>query len=242
MSEFGSQFVNIELYHKAARQMHDKIYKDLVATEGTYDDFIDLIYSDIDAITTDMLTAVDDYRVMAEVQISHSIWIALKRTWPTAQKDSDNNGNADLSITLGSFTWIAEAKIWGGTNNNNNTYLYGGYTQLTERYSKGQIGATAGAMLIYIKPNNSKQTEPKVMEKWQNYLTKKVNNPSISFTPCKVKSSCIYSVQPHSGTEYNYTVRHIPITFLHLPRDGDAEKYKLLIENFDSNTDELYED
>lgn len=234
--------MNIELYHKAARQMQDKIYKDLVATEGTYDDFIHLIYSDIDAIVTDMLTAVDDYRAMAEVQISHSIWLGLKRTWPTAQKDSDNNGNADISITLGSFTWIAEAKIWGGPNKNNNTYLYGGYTQLTERYSKGQIGATAGAMLIYIKPNNQKQTEPKVMVNWQNYLAKKINNPLALFTQCKMKSSCTYSVQPHSGTEYNYSVRHIPITFLHLPRDGDAEKYKLSIESFDSNTDDLYED
>lgn len=234
--------MNFALMAQASQQMQKRMYQDLVATDGTYEDFVELIYNEIDEITNDMLTAVEYYWGMTEVQISHNIWLGLKRSWPTAQKDSDNNGNADISITLGSFTWIAEAKIWGGPNKYGNTYLYGGYTQLTERYSKGQIGATAGAMLIFIKPNNKNHTEPKVMGNWGKYLSTKLGTELISLTPCKMKSSCTYSVQPHSGTEYNYTVRHIPITFLHLPRDGDAEKYKPLIESFDSNTDDLYED
>jgi hypothetical protein len=53
----------------------------------------------------------------------------------------------------------------GWSNKYGNTYLYGGYTQLTERYSKAQIGATAGAMLIFIKPNNKNHSELNVMEK-----------------------------------------------------------------------------
>lgn len=47
---------------------------------------------------------------MTEVQISHNIWLGLRKL-ANSPKDSDNNGNADISITLGSFTWIAEAKI-----------------------------------------------------------------------------------------------------------------------------------
>ncbi|MFV5593635.1 hypothetical protein [Acinetobacter junii] len=234
--------MNFALMAQAAQQMQKRMYQDLVATDGTYEDFVELIYSEIDEITNDMLTAVEYYWGMTEVQISHNIWLGLKRFWPTAQKDSDNNGNADISITLGSFTWIAEAKIWGGPNKYGNSYLYGGYTQLTERYSKGQIGATAGAMLIFIKPNNKNHTEPKVMENWTSYLSDKLGDQLVSLTPCKMKSSCTFSVQPHSGTEYKYSVRHIPITFLHLPRDGDAEKYKSSIESFDSNTDDLYKD
>ncbi|HCA5017976.1 TPA: hypothetical protein MW165_003602 [Acinetobacter baumannii] len=223
--------------------MQENIYKDLVATEGSYEDFIELIYNDIDEITTDMLTAVEYYRDLGEVQISHNIWMSLRRKWVTVQKDGDINGNVDLSITLGRFVWIAEAKIWGGPNKYGNSYLYGGYTQLTERYSKGQVGATAGAMLIFIKPNNKKHTEPEVMKSWQDYLAKKLGESLISLTPCKYKASCVYSIQPHSGTEYNYNVRHIPITLLHNPQDKsaiDAEKYKEFSKEFESNTDDVY--
>lgn len=234
--------MNIALFQKAAQQMQENIYKDLVATEGSYEDFIELIYNDIDEITTDILSAAEYYRDLGEVQISHNIWMNLRRKWVTVQKDGDINGNVDLSITLGRFVWIAEAKIWGGPNKYGNSYLYGGYTQLTERYSKGQIGATAGAMLIFIKPNNKKQTEPKVMQAWQKHLAKKLGESLISLTPCKHKASCVYSVQPHSGTEYNYNVRHIPITLLHNPKDKsaiDAEKYKKFAEEFESNTDDV---
>ncbi len=68
-------------------------------------------------------------------------------------------------------------------------------------------------MLIFIKPNNAKQTEPKVMEQWQAYLTAQLGDSLLSLTPCPKKSSCVYSLQPHSGTDYGYKVRHIPITF-----------------------------
>ncbi|QRP67825.1 hypothetical protein [Acinetobacter pittii] len=220
----------------------ESAYRDLLATEGTYEDFVEEVYKDIDEITTDMLTAVEYYRELDEVRISHNIWMNLKRKWPSVQKDSDTNGNADISITLGQFVWIAEAKIWGGPNKYGNSYLYGGYTQLTERYSKGQVGATAGAMLIFIKPNNAKQTEPKVMEQWQAYLTAQLGDSLLSLTPCPKKSSCVYSLQPHSGTDYGYKVRHIPITFLHIPRDESAQnakKYKEITEDFDINIDDL---
>ena len=218
----------------------ESAYRDLLATEGSYEDFVEEVYKDIDEITTDMLTAVEYYRELDEVQISHNIWMNLKRKWPTVQKDSDTNGNADISINFGSFFWIAEAKIWGGPNKYGNTYLYGGYTQLTERYSKGQIGATAGAMLIYIKPNNAEQTESQVMQKWQEHLASQLGQRLLSLTPCTKKSSCIYTVQPHSGTKYKYNVRHIPITFLHIPRDKsaqDAKKYREITDSFDTNTD-----
>ncbi|RYL25932.1 hypothetical protein [Acinetobacter piscicola] len=225
--------------------MQDQIYKDLIATEGSYEDFVELIYDDIDEITTDILTAVEYYRDLCEVKISHNIWMNLKRKWPTVQKDGDINGNVDISITLGRFVWLAEAKIWGGPNKYGNSYLFGGYTQLTERYSKCQIGATSGAMLIFIKPNNNNHTEPKVMDSWTKYLSGKLGDSLISLSPCKQKSSCIYSVQPHSGTEYKYTVRHIPITLLHNPKDKsakDAEKYKAFSTEFESNLDDFYED
>ncbi|WP_372551723.1 hypothetical protein [Acinetobacter pittii] len=103
----------------------ESAYRDLLATEGTYEDFVEEVYKDIDEITTDMLTAVEYYRELDEVRISHNIWMNLKRKWPSVQKDSDTNGNADISITLGQFVWIAEAKIWGGPNKYGNSYLYG---------------------------------------------------------------------------------------------------------------------
>ena len=91
--------MNFALMAQASQQMQKRMYQDLVATDGTYEDFVELIYNEIDEITNDMLTAVEYYWGMTEVQISHNIWLGLKRNWPTAQKDSDNNGNADISIT-----------------------------------------------------------------------------------------------------------------------------------------------
>jgi hypothetical protein len=100
-------------------------------------------------------------------------------------------------------------------------------------------------MLIYVKPNNSNQTESIVMNNWQKYLAQKLGRKLISLTPCKLKSSCIYSVQPHSNTDYYYNVRHIPITFLHIPRDTSAKKakkYKKITEDFDKDSDISYDE
>ncbi len=64
----------------------ESAYRDLLATEGTYEDFVEEVYKDIDEITTDMLTAVEYYRELDEVRISHNIWMNLKRKWPSVQK------------------------------------------------------------------------------------------------------------------------------------------------------------
>jgi hypothetical protein len=54
---------------KASQQMQKRMYQ-FVATDGTYEDFVELIYNEIDEITNDMLTAVEYYWGMTEVQIS----------------------------------------------------------------------------------------------------------------------------------------------------------------------------
>lgn len=46
---------------KASQQMQKRMYQDLVATDGTYEDFVEPIYNEIDEITNDMLTAVEYY-------------------------------------------------------------------------------------------------------------------------------------------------------------------------------------
>ncbi|WP_031946387.1 hypothetical protein [Acinetobacter pittii] len=50
----------------------ESAYRDLLATEGTYEDFVEEVYKDIDEITTDMLTAVEYYRELDEVRIDPS--------------------------------------------------------------------------------------------------------------------------------------------------------------------------
>lgn len=213
-----------------------------IASKLSYNDFINQLNEDIDLIIADMMDGVENFIGRNEKNISYHIYTNLKSKNYDAEYDSDKNGNADISVSARSYRWIAEAKIFGGNNNYNTEYLYGGFKQLSTRYSKCQGDADCGAMFIYIQPRSEDDCEKNVMDSWNNFLeSKKSELKQLLITPHCASNRSLYTQHIHGTSGYPYKVRHIPLCFFHLPEDKsglNAKKYKKTREsflNFDSN-------
>lgn len=212
-----------------------------IASKLSYEDFISQLNEDIDLIVADMMDGVENFIDRNEKNISYHIYTNLKSKNYSAEYDSDKNGNADISVSAGSYEWLAEAKIFGGKNNYNTDYLYGGFKQLTTRYSKCQGNADCGAMFIYIHPRSADDSEKNVMDAWNSFLEgKKLELNQLCIIPHSGKDRSLYTQHIHGTSGYPYKVRHIPLCFFHLPEDKsgvNAKKYNETREkflNFDS--------
>ena len=193
-----------------------------------YDEWVDVLYKDIDEVFATCLDQVEILRSLKEPQISSIIGSYLGMRFYTVGIDADKNGNADLSVQSGSFRWIGEAKIISNDSNTDLNYLFGVLKQLLTRYSKGQGNALDGGMLIYIKPNSRFHGETDVLASWIQHVES--NEQSyLEQHPCPNKKTNIVSKHKHPVTKNPYAVRHMPLTLLHLPEDGsglEAKKYE----------------
>lgn len=201
-----------------------------VASRSSYENFVEKLYFDLDCILSDMIDLTVHLLPMSETGISGWIWTNLRAKNYDAQLDSDKNGNADISVTQKPFKWIGEAKIFGGKDDYTNNYLFGGFKQLTTRYSKGESNATCGGMFIYIKNRGRVETEKAIMDGWKNYLSNKSEEiQDLKFSPCSINVRCLLTEHTHQVSGYPYQVRHMPLCLLHIPEDKsgkDAKKYQ----------------
>lgn len=199
----------------------------------SYEEFATSVNQTIDSACYLLIEDSEKHLNLKETEITSSIWMFLKgQRLYHIEKDSDSNGNVDLIVRSHKHKLLVEAKIWSS-----NSYLYQGYLQLTERYSKGEKQHNQGAILIYIKPDSEQNNEVAIMEEWSSYLKEKYED--ININPCVIDDSRFKSSRPHSGTKHDYHVRHIPITFMHIPRDKSgmsAEKYVEIRKAYDEKT------
>lgn len=192
-----------------------------------YDDWIKVLYMDIDEVYSSCLDSTEILQKLSETEISSIIGLGLRMRFYNVQVDSDKNGNADLSVQSGSFLWIGEAKIVNNSTPTDFAYLHGGLKQLITRYSKGQGNAVNGSLLIYIKPNSRFTNESNFMSQWITYLEEH-EITYVTHYQCSNKNTNSITDHKHPVSGNNYSVRHMPLTLLHLPEDNsgkDAKKY-----------------
>lgn len=191
------------------------------ANYGTYEDFINLLYPQIDEIVSDMISSSEDFANANEDYISNKICSSLNDRKFNAVREARENGNADIRVKLGSFKWIAEAKRATSITN-----VREGLLQLLTRYSKGEGNATSGGLFIYIQGTDER--EGIFMRKWINNELPKIHASTvikiISTTPCSFKPTCYISNLIHPDSKNDYKLRHMPIGFFHNPKDKSARK------------------
>lgn len=181
-----------------------------------YKDFIEILYRDIDKITVLQEENPEIYfQDQREDRLTVEIKNALNLMGYSASHDAKHGGHADLVVKKGSFTWIAEAKVYRG-----NAYLWQGYLQLTTRYSTGNTHQTDGALLIYVFQPHALS----IMDQWMAELPTK--SSSISTKKCPKKELCFYSSTPHQKSGLDFNVRHIPVLLYFDPQDNSGTKSK----------------
>ncbi|PJX26708.1 hypothetical protein CAP50_02765 [Psychrobacter sp. L7] len=206
----------------------------------SYDEFIELLYKDLEYIASVMMDGVETYIDMSETEISRQIYNNLKMKNYGAELDSDKNGNADISVISGSYKWISEAKIFGGANRYGFDHINEGFLQLTTRYSKGESHAYHGGLFIYIKPKGKNDTEKSVMDGWKAMIeSNKYELNNLEIDGHHQNKRYLTTKHDHQVSGYPYVVKHIPICLLHLPEDKSglkAEKYALARKEYRNNS------
>lgn len=177
----------------------------------TYDDFIEVLYKDIDLSIKNLEESAELYQKCEEDLLSHVIATYLRGKGYSATHDEKHRGHCDILVRKGNYKWIGEAKIHGAYDT-----LFKGFQQLNTRYSTGDINQTAGGMIIYIRGKNAKR----VMETWETHLKGKNLPDLITDTPPR-ESLAFFSTHTHEGSGLSFKVRHMPVLLYFNPEDRD---------------------
>lgn len=183
----------------------------------SYDKFIFIIYEELDYIIADLTDnpelSFGDSEDRTTIDIVRSLKSALrKRIFFNVSHDTKIGGHADIIITYNKYRWIAEAKIYKGSY----AWIYKGLLQLITRYSKGDDNNKEGALIIYIKKENTKNIMTAWREKLQN---KTICNKPYEFYECNKSKQAFYSIQEHPRSGECFKVRHIPVSLNFNPLD-----------------------
>ncbi|EKY3086967.1 hypothetical protein RA970_000057 [Cronobacter dublinensis] len=132
-----------------------------------------------------------------------------------ASHEVNQRGHCDITIQLGKFIWHGEAKKHSSAY----SYLFKGYSQLTERYSSGTVDSASGGVIIYTKNKNCSD----VMKNYIAYLRKgapKIHEAgAINVSPCANNPLVFYSTHKHTVTKLDYEVIHYPVNLYHNPKE-----------------------
>jgi hypothetical protein len=182
----------------------------------TYDDFIKILYIDVDKIIYRIQENPELRKQDQEDRLTIDITNQLCCLGYNASHDSKVGGHADLVVRNKDFLWIGEAKI-----HNDYDYLWEGFQQLCTRYSVGDSNQKDGGILIYIRVRDANL----VVKKWQEHLLSK-NLPDYCCVPCESREISFFSIHRHERSGQAFRVRHMPVMLYFDPQDksGRAKK------------------
>ena len=146
-----------------------------------------------------------------EDEITDKIICCLCSSGLDANHDAMSGGHADIVIKNMHFDWLGEAKIKKPENGYD--YLWGGFLQLTERYSTNSNGCNKGGFFVYIKQENSSR----VMERWQQHMAGHAEY-DLSFEQGRGHQAFI-SKHAHTRFGDGCNITHFSISAFYDPKD-----------------------
>lgn len=176
----------------------------------TYDEFIEILYKDIDDIISRIQENPELRQNDSEDRITIDIVNQLHVMGYNASHDSKIGGHTDISVKKSNFLWIGEAKIYYDYG-----WLWKEFLQLVTRYSTGDSTQKDGGILVYIKVPNTK----KIMENWKKFLLEK-NLSEYSEKTCHLKDLSFFSQHTHEKSGMLFQIRHMPVMLYFNPQDN----------------------
>lgn len=189
------------------------VHTEMMLKISGYESFVETVHYAIEKIVVTRLEMSKHHIIPDEEQISDKVVDILYAMNYNATRESSNNGNVDVTVELGEYKWLAEAKIY-----NSNPYLRDGYRQLTTRYSLGSsYENNYGGFLIYnFRPSTKtlledykKKTLPIFSGEYKNFEIEDCKDHPLRFITKHVDEA--------SGL--NCSVKHIPFNFYFEPKD-----------------------
>jgi hypothetical protein len=203
--------ISLEDYYRYSPKpaVQAMIRREMLGEGGTYAEFIEQLYADIDESIHALQATRELRQEDSEDRISLDILVGLNRQGYHATHDSKTGGHVDLSVRLGSHSWIGEAKKDGN--------FYEGFLQLTTRYvqASGNYSHDQGALLFYMV--NTADALHK-LNTWRVQLT----NDGHACTDCSKSKLAFYSTHKLEGSGTDFKIRSMAVSLYHRPLDKSA--------------------
>lgn len=180
-------------------------------TVGSYKQFVDVLYSDINDIVLSMQENPELRKDDGEDRLTIEIASILKGMGYNAGHETKIGGHTDLSVRgRNNYLWIGEAKIHGAYD-----YLFQGFQQLCTRYATGDANQDCGGLIIYIKNKDSAS----VVKEWRERLGG-YGLVDLTVSGSEVRPDFVFDSThklDRSGTMFN--VKHIAVSLYFDPKD-----------------------
>jgi len=185
------------------------IRRAMLGEGGTYDEFVEQLYADIDESIYALQATRELRQNDGEDRISLDILVGLNRQGYQATHDSKTGGHVDLSVRLGSHSWIGEAKKDGN--------FHEGYLQITSRYvqASGNYAHDQGGLLFYMIQSADAIGK---LNGWRTKLTA----DGFTCTDCTTNKLAFYSTHRLAGSGTQFKIRSMAVALYHQPVDRSA--------------------
>lgn len=203
--------ISLEDYYRYSPKpaVQATIRRAMLSEGGTYAEFIEQLYADIDEVIYDLQSTRELRQEDCEDRISLDIIVVLNRQGYQATHDSKTGGHVDLSVRLGNHSWIGEAKKDGN--------FHEGFLQLTTRYvqASGNYAHDQGGLLFYMIKTADARGK---LNSWREQLTENGHHCA----DCTKNILAFYSSHKLEGSGTNFIIRSMAISLYHKPLDKSA--------------------
>lgn len=195
--------------YSSKRAVQASLRRAKISEEGTYEEFVGQLYDDIDQLIYRMQGGPELRQKDSEDRLSAEVLGGLSIFGYDAVADGKTGGHVDLSVKMGEFSWIGEAKKDGN--------FHEGFLQLTTRYvpASGNFAHNQGGLIFYLVATPNARGK---ITTWRDDLTSKghgcvdcTRNPLAFYSDHRLESS---------GTDFK--VRTMGVALYHKPKDKSA--------------------
>lgn len=176
-----------------------------------YELYIQQLYDDMDIQIANLEHQASMFCSSGEDLITTFIVNGLQNMGYGVTHDGNSNGHVDINVNETPFTWFGEAKLQKGNEN-----TYGGFQQLTTRYSRGGKFGYHGGVIIYHQ-NTTKSARTSLTE-WHTYLSKNPDNIGITCKAILERDLHFDSRHLHQDSGDPYLIRHFWINLQFNPK------------------------
>lgn len=190
--------------------VRDSLMRHHLATAGTYTEFVDFLYQDLDRAIYALQAGRELLQEDSEDRLTADLMRQIRQLGYLATHDGKTGGHIDLSVSLGRYTWIGEAKKDGN--------FHEGFLQLTTRYvpASGDYSHNAGGLLFYMVETKDALGK---LERWIEELRVKA---AVECEMCKENALAFYSNHKLEGPGTMFRVRTMGVSLYHRPQDAAA--------------------
>lgn len=190
----------------------------MAVSVGTdYAAFVDLLYEDMTAILNTFQANPQRRSTFGEDAITDELVSNLSTAGYNAYHDVSAGGHVDVTVQLGTHSWIGEAK--------KDQKFDEGYLQLVTRYRPvtGNFDHNHGGMLLYCTTSATLKDQ---VERWKQKFktTFEAQYADFKMWDCPTNRFAFFSSHDHPLSGYPYVVRHMLVGLHFAPQDASARK------------------